>query len=298
MLHSRILIFFILTFLFFSPVLAQETNTVATSTNPDVIFNNGLRELQKGNITTAISLLEKLLSYNTQNPCYYIYLGYLYYVQGNYDKAVHTIKKSLEFNDNLVIGHILLGEIYYEKNSILEARNEYEKVLQINPGIKKAHIRLYELFKNNNPAKANKHYLEVFHLPPTKLEKYLPDIEKIGNIRLRFNKDVLILKNTVLDKKRAQDKTILDEIFKEETETTNKEKIIVSIKDRKFKLNFKFLLNPLKNFDKEKFYIKIIELIFISLFLLVYSLFQRKKEKQLERVVLAQYRVSNTQKEK
>ena len=300
MLHTNKLILIpILVILFCSNLYQQNTNVVIMPDDPDTIFNNGLKELQKGNIPNAISLLEKLLSYNTGNPDYYIYLGYLYYVQGNYDKAVEVIKKSLEIDDYLVIGHILLGEIYYEKNNILEARNEFEKVIQINLKVKLAHIRLYELFKNNNPTKANKHYLEIFRLPQTKLEKFLPGIEKIGNINLPFNKNILVLKDTILSKKIIKDEKILDEIFKDSTEKSNKQKIIISIKDKKFNfnLNFNFLLNPLINFDKEKFYSKIIELIFISIFLLIYSFFQRKKEKKLERVVLNQYRVSNMQKE-
>lgn len=299
-LNPRILISIAIAMLilFCNTLYAQDTNAVIIPDDPDIIFNNGLKELQKGNIPNAISLLEKLLSYNTENPDYYIYLGYLYYVQGNYDKAVEVIKRSLKIDDDLVIGHILLGEIYYEKNNILEARNEFEEVIQIDPKVKLAHIRLYELFKNNNPSKANKHYLEIFPLPQTKLENFLPGIEKIGDINLPFNKNILVLKDTLLNnKKNIKEKKILDEIFKDLTEKSNKQKIIISIKDKKFNFNFKFLLNPLKNFSKEKFYSKIIELVFISIFLLIYSFFQRKKEKKLERIVLNQYRVSNIQKE-
>ena len=62
-------------------------------------------------------------------------------------------------------------------------------------------------------------------------------------------------------------------------------------------LKLKFLTNPIKNFDKEKFFIKLIELIFVSIFLFIYSFFQKKKEKQLEKVVLTQYRVSSVHKE-
>ena len=216
MFHFKFLILLPLLVILFCNILYQQnTNAVIIPDDPDTIFNNGLKELQKGNIPNAISLLEKLLSYNTENPDYYIYLGYLYYVQGNYDKAVNVIKKSLEIDDDLVIGHILLGEIYYEKNSILEARNEFEEVIQINPKVKLAHIRLYELFKNNNPPKANKHYLEIFRLPQTKLEKFLPGIEKIGNINLSFNKNILVLKDTLLNKKNIKDEKILDKIYKD-----------------------------------------------------------------------------------
>lgn len=290
----------LLILIFLTSTLLAETNTnTAISDDPDTIFNQGLNELQKGNDTKAISLLEKLLSYNTKNPDYYIYLGYLYYKQGNYEKAVIVLNKAIEFNDNSIAAHFLLGEIYYQLNSILKARNEFEKVIKLNKQIKLAHIRLYELFKDNNPEKANQHYLKIFQLPPTKLEKLLPQVDKIGNINLPFNKNVMVLKDIILDKKIKPDDALVDKILSETTSKTNKEKIIVSVKNRKFHFNFKlnFLLNPLKNFDKEKFYIKLVELIFISIFLFIYSLFQRKKEKKYERIVLNQFRVTTLKKE-
>lgn len=271
----------------------QSINADAATGDPDAIFNNGLKELQKGNISEAIGLLEKLLSYNTRNPDYYIYLGYLYYKQGNYDEAVNVLNKSLEYDDMLLVPHILLGEIYYQLNNILEARNQFEEVININSSIKRAHIRLYELYKYNNTAKANEHYLKIFHLPVTKLEKFLPGIEKIGSIPLAFKKDVLILKDAAINKKIRSVK-LPDEILKEKdlSVKSNNEQIIISVdnKVKKNNFNLKFLLNPFKNFNKEKFYIKAVEFIFISIFLFICSIFQRRKVKKLERVVLNQYR--------
>ncbi len=227
----------------------QSINASATNGDPDAIFNNGLKELQKGNISEAIGLLEKLLSYNTQNPDYYIYLGYLYYKQGNYDEAVNVLNKSLEFDDMLLVPHILLGEIHYQLNNILEARNEFEEVININSSIKRAHIRLYELYKYNNTAKANEHYLKIFHLPATKLEKFLPGIEKIGSIPLAFKKDVLILKDNIMNEKIRNVK-LPDEILKDASVKSNSEQIIISVNNKGKKINFKFLLNPFKNFNK------------------------------------------------
>lgn len=305
MTYFKILtVFIVLVINYNNSIFCNDTNTVSTNIivnteNPDTIFNNGLKELQKGNINKAILLLEKLLSYQTKNPDYYIYLGYLYYVQGNYEKAITHLNKSLEFDDNLLATHILLGEIFYQMNSILKARNEFEKVIAINSKIKLAHIRLYELFKDNNPAKANNHYLQIFQLPKTKLEKLLPQSDKIGNIPLPFNKNVMILKDIILDKKIKKSDKILDKIFNNAAAKTNKEKIIVSVKNKKFNINvdFNFLLNPFKTFDKEKFFVKLIEFIFISIFLLIYSMFQRKREKKYEKIVLNQFRLTSSTKE-
>ncbi|MBU1075969.1 MAG: tetratricopeptide repeat protein [Spirochaetes bacterium] len=284
-----------------SILFSQSTNIniSVTSENPDTIFNNGLKELQNNNIDQATALLEKLLSYNTKNPDYYIYLGYLYYRHGNYEKAKEVLNTALEFDDKLIASHILLGEIHYQLNDILKARNEFEKVITLNSKIKLAHIRLYELFKDNNPAKANDHYLKIFQLPATKLEKLLPNIDQIGDITLPFNKSVMVLKDIILDKKIKKSDTVLDEIFDETTVKTDKEKIIVSVKDKKinFKMDFNFLLNPLKNFDKDKFFVKLIELIFVSIFLFIYSFFQRKREKKYERIVLNQFRLTTPKKE-
>jgi len=295
-------LFFIILMFFMTSVLFSQTNVNTNSTNisfndPDVIFNNGLKELQKGNVEKAISLLEELLSYNTDNPNYYIYLGYLYYRQFRYDKALKVLSKAVSLNEEMLIAHILLGEIYYQMNNILEARNEYTKVIEMNPNIKQAHIRLYELLKESNPEKANEHYLKIFQLPPTRLEQFLPDIDKIGNIKLPFNKSILIIKDSKIEKNIHKGTNILNEIFYSGTNITNKEKIIVSVKKNKFAFDFKFLLKPFKNFDKERFYTKIIEFIFISIFLIIYSFIQRKKSKAMEKVVYTQYRITNISKE-
>lgn len=296
MKYKTILCLLIFLFITIKIQLAQElTNAMNQSDDPDFIFHQGLKELQNNNINNAIVELEKLMNRNTVNPNYYIYLGYLYYVQGDYDKAINVLHKSLSLNSSILINHILLGEIYYQMKNILQAREEFERVIELNPEVKLAHIRLYELFKDNNPEKANVHYLKIFQLPPTKLEKFLPDLETIGDIQLSLNKDFMALKDMKLDDKL--NKNIVEKIFEENIQNTNQEKIIVTVKKDKFKINFNFFLNPFKNFDNEKFFIKFVEIVFIGAFLLIYNFYQKRSEKEFKKVVLTQYRMTTIKKE-
>ena len=204
-----------------SALPAQNTNNNLPTGSPESIFNQGLQQLQKGNINEAIHLLEKLTDYNTQNPNYYVYLGYLHYVAGNYDQAINILNKSLEFNSNSLITHLILGEIYYQMNKIVESREEFKKVVEMNNNIKLAHIRLYELYKDNNPTEANSHYIKIFQLPTTKIEHFLPDIDKIGEIELPFNNNLVVLKDNNLEKKIQTSKDMIDKIFQENVNSTN-----------------------------------------------------------------------------
>ena len=213
--------FLLLIILLNSALLAQTNNNIPITGSPESIFNQGLKQLQKGNINEAIHLLEKLTDYNTQNPNYYIYLGYCHYVAGNYDQAVTVLNKSLEFNSNSLITHLILGEIYYQLNKIVVSREEFKKVVEMNDNIKLAHIRLYELYKDNNPTEANSHYIKIFQLPTTKIERFLPDIDKIGDITIPFNDNLVVLKDNNLERKIQTSKDMIDKIFQENVNSTN-----------------------------------------------------------------------------
>ncbi|MDD5065835.1 MAG: tetratricopeptide repeat protein [bacterium] len=287
---------------FFSEAYSQTNEQTSLTEDPEVIFNKGLKELQNDNINNAINELEKLLSYNTVNPNYYVYLGYLYYVQGSYDDAISVLDKAILINPHIIISHLLLGEMHYQLKNILKSREEFDKVIQLNPNIKLAHIRLYELFKDNNPEKANVHYLKIFQLPPTKLERLLPDVDKIGDIKLPFNKNFIVLKDIRIEEKL--NRNLAENIFEENVKSTNEQatnaqKIIVSVKKKgtPFRVNLNFFQNPFKSFDKEKFFIKLVEIVFVGIFLFVYSLVLRKGEREFKKMVLSQYRITTIKKE-
>lgn len=294
-----IVIFFIF---FYNGIGIAETNSMSTNmineniNNADKIFYEGLNKAKEGKTTEAIKLLESLLQYNTDNISYYLYLGYLEYVAGNYDKAKDVLLKSLNINGNLVISHLILGEIYYELNDIIKAREEFEKVVSINDNVKIAHIRLYELYKNNNPVIANKHYIKIFQLPPTKIEQFLPDIKKIGSLNLNKNNEKILLKDIGIDKKiKKIDKVTIANILNENEEKTNKkEEVIVKVKKNKFKFNISFdlLSAPFKNFDLSKFYVKLVEFIIITIFLIIYNIIKNRREKSLNNVVLNHFRIT------
>ncbi len=276
-------------------VLSAETN-VSNELTPEKIFQKAIESLNNGDIDTAIFQLEKLLSYNPQSKDYYEYLGYLYFVQGSYQKSIKTMEKTLQIDPNSIIAHLVLGEIFYQQNEIVKAREVYSRLVQIEPDIKIAHIRLYELLKSNNPKEANKHYLKVFQLPPTRIEKYLPELKNINNIILP--KKIGIIKDLGIEKKIKVKEEFLKNIFSETEKQTNipSKSVILSIKKRKgFKLqfNFKSLSSPFKNFDKEKFYVKLVEIVIVTLIFITYSIVTRKKREMLKKVVVSNYRISS-----
>ncbi len=284
-----------------STICFGNTNTAVTNNgtknfnDPDKIFYEGLNKARNKKTKEAIALLESLLNYNTENINYYAYLGYLEYVEGNYDKAVSVLKRALEIDENLLIAHIILGEIYYQMNDIVKARESFEKVINLNPNIKLAHIRLYELFKNNNLEVANKHYLKIFQLPSTKIEAFLPDIKKIGSLNLISNKNKVLLKDIGIDKKIKVKEDVIEKILNTSEEVSNKkQQVIVKIKKKKFdfNLNLDFISSPFKNFDIDKFYVKLVEFILVSIFLIIYTIIKSRKEKALSNVVLNHFRTS------
>lgn len=275
--------------------LFSETN-ISNELSPESIFQKALESLNNGDIDTAILQLEKLLSYNPQSKDYYEYLGYLYFVQGSYQKSINIMERTLQIEPDSIIAHLVLGEIFYQQNEIVKAREIYTRLVQIEPDIKIAHIRLYELLKNNNPKEANKHYLKVFQLPPTRIEKYLPELKNINNIILP--KKIVLIKDLGIEKKIKVKEEFLKNIFSETEKQTNlpSRSVILSIKKRKgFKLqfNFKSLSSPFKSFDKEKFYIKLVEITIVILIFIIYSITTRKKREMLKRVVVSNYRVSS-----
>jgi len=275
-----------------------ENNNGTNEITPEKIFKKAIESINYGNIDNAIVQFEKLLTFNPQGEDYYEYLGYLYFVQGSYQKSIEMMKKVLNVEPNSIIAHLVLGEIFYQQNEIVNAREIYTELVQIEPNIKIAHIRLYELLKNNNPKKANKHYLKVFQLPPTKIEKYLPKIEDIGDISVIPPKNIVLIKDLGIEKKIKVKEDFIKNIFSETEKQTNfpEKAVILRVKKHKrinLKFNFKFFSSPFKNLDKEKFYVKLVEVIVVSIVLIFYSIITKRKREMLKRIVVSNYRISS-----
>ncbi len=300
MISLRISVLFLLFMAINSNNIFSDTNINSTNasgkavqSDPNKIFLEGLNKARNKQTKEAIKLLESLLNYNTENINYYTYLGYLEYVEGNYDKAEKIFLKALNINETLIIAHIVLGEIYYQMNDIIKAREEFETVLKINPNVKLAHIRLYELYKNNNTEIANKHYLKIFQLPSTKIENFLPDIKKIGSLNLTSGHKIL-LKDIGIAKKIKVKEDVINKILNTKEDKSNTSQVIVKVKKSKFRLNINlsFFSSPFKNFNIDKFYVKLVEFIIVSIFLIIYTIIKNRKEKALSNVVLNHFRTS------
>ena len=58
LLFKILILVFLLIVILYNPLFSQDTNAITVPDDPDIIFNQGLKELQEGNISTAITLLE------------------------------------------------------------------------------------------------------------------------------------------------------------------------------------------------------------------------------------------------
>lgn len=267
------------------------TNSVV---NDKKRLKNELQHLDYNNIDSAISKLEKLITYDKNNS-YDVYLGYLYFVKGKYDKSKEIMESVLKRDPKSVVAYLVLGEIFYQQNNIIESRDIYEQLNKISPDLKTVHIRLYELLKNNNEAEANKHYLKIFQLPTTKIEKYLPEIEDIGKINITSPDKIVIMKGLGIDNKIKVKEGFIENILSEtghNSQYSNKSVILTVKKHRGLKINFNTLSSPFKKIDSEKFYSKLIEVLIVSLVFIIYSIATKRQRERLKKYVVSNYRIN------
>jgi len=268
--------------------------TVETNKNiePFEIFKKGIEFFNKGDLNNAIKELEKLLKFNIEIKDYYEYLGYIYFVYGDFEQAKEIMKKVIDMNPNSIIANIVLGEIAYQENDIVNARDIFYKLLKLEPELKLSYIRLYELLKYNNPKESNKFYLKIFNLAPTKIEKYLPQIE---TVKLQFAKNPIFIKDKSIEKKLEIKEEVLNNIFSDGKPIagTNKSAVIATLKKQKkisIKLNFSKLFN-FSDIDYERLYIKLIQIFVALIYIFLNWVFSSKRRQIEKRFVVKHYRI-------
>ncbi len=288
------LITFVFSYLNLYSHTTNEDNMTNSVVNDKKRLKNELQHLDYNNIDSAISKLEKLITYDKNNS-YDVYLGYLYFVKGKYDKSKEIMESVLKRDPKSVVAYLVLGEIFYQQNNIIESRDIYEQLNKISPDLKTVHIRLYELLKNNNEAEANKHYLKIFQLPTTKIEKYLPEIEDIGKINITSPDKIVIMKGLGIDNKIKVKEGFIENILSEtghNSQYSNKSVILTVKKHRGLKINFNTLSSPFKKIDSEKFYSKLIEVLIVSLVFIIYSIATKRQRERLKKYVVSNYRIN------
>ncbi len=95
----------------------------------------------------GLTLIEKALTAEPDNPAFMDTLGWIYYMQGRYKEALHLLKTAgnLLNEDPVIWEH--LGDTYLKLGNPAAARKHWEKALELSPGAE----HLNERIKENTP---------------------------------------------------------------------------------------------------------------------------------------------------
>lgn len=94
----------------------------------------GWANIKKGEYWDAIGNFKEAISYNQDEPSFFLGLGLAYYQMKNYDSAVVDLGRAAKMASNDPMPHQLLGQIYYQQDNIDLALEHWGKALEINPG--------------------------------------------------------------------------------------------------------------------------------------------------------------------
>ena len=111
---------------------------------PEALFLKGLILFESGNISESIDVFKLLTQEYPSKPELYNNLAVAYAVQGDYLKAKDALQKAIEIYPGYTKAHENLGDIYMNI-----ARNAYEKALQLDPEKKTLQSKLDHI--NNLP---------------------------------------------------------------------------------------------------------------------------------------------------
>jgi len=130
--------------------------------------NLALVEWKKGNLDTAIEILEEVIkTYETTNV--YGSLGFMLIQKGDLDKALEFNLKAYDYNSSNAVILDNLGQVYYLRGEYDKATEIYEKLMEQNPSFPDAYYNYAMLLK----AKGEK-------------EKALETVKKAQNYKLSF----------------------------------------------------------------------------------------------------------------
>jgi tetratricopeptide (TPR) repeat protein len=130
---------------------------------PDNHFNQGMRELDRGNLSEAKREFERAKGLDPQYAEAYAGMGLALAMeaeaskdekirQATYDKALQSVDEALGKNDKSVESFIIKGRIYTMRRKgddwIEDAVKQFDKALKVNPNSDKAHFYKGDAYKN------------------------------------------------------------------------------------------------------------------------------------------------------
>ncbi len=153
MLNERIiLILFIFSFFFSSPLYSIENSTQ--------IYRRGAALAEEGKLTEAVEIFKKVISTNRYYALGHYGLGKAYlYLPGKLDDAIIHLRRSVELDRRLSRGHFYLGMAYLLAKKLPRAAASFRTAYRLDNGLVEALYNLGVVFdKMENSYKAKYYY--------------------------------------------------------------------------------------------------------------------------------------------
>ncbi|CAH1208641.1 TPR_REGION domain-containing protein [Candidatus Nitrotoga sp. BS] len=111
---------------------------VDASVNPEALYQMGLKSFNSKNFEQAINYFNKAIRANSQQPHYWLALGFVSQAQGRFDEAAEYFCKALELNPSFAQAYYQLGTLYQIKGRLDEAVANFRLALKLLPDFSQA----------------------------------------------------------------------------------------------------------------------------------------------------------------
>src|SRR5215467_7749183 len=142
------------------------TPTLAKDLKGDELYDAAKAAFQRGNFSTAIELLEKVVADDPKHKTAWMDLGRAYMVERQTDKAVDAFKKQAELNPYDEYAFSAIGWAYTTDRKYEQAAEAFNKAIEINPLSLYAHAALGGMYQESH-----------------QYEKAAPELEKAVSLK-------------------------------------------------------------------------------------------------------------------
>ena len=145
---------------------AAGTPTLAKDLKGDELYDAAKAAFQRGNFSTAVELLQKVVADDPKHKSAWMDLGRAYMVQRQTDKAVEAFKKQAELNPYDEYAFSSIGWAYTTDRKYDQAAEAFNKAIEINPLSLYAHAALGSMYQESH-----------------QYEKAVPELEKAVSLK-------------------------------------------------------------------------------------------------------------------
>jgi len=140
--------------------------TASPDLKGDDLYDAAKAEMQRGNFSTAIELLKKVVAADPKNETAWLSLGYSYMQTRSTDNAIDAYKKGTELDPYNELAFDALGGAYMMERKYDDAAAAYQKAIEINPLSEYAHAGLGGMY-----------------VDAKQYDKAVPELEKAASIK-------------------------------------------------------------------------------------------------------------------